>query len=381
MQLSTQAKPPLGVIFDCDLGHSVDDVIALAVLYALDGKDEARLLAVSVSNPSLQAAAYSDAVGRFYAGAVSGAFNAIGRTLPVGLSQVGKPMESPMITAPLGKKTPEGKPVYAHDINSIIDTADPTPLIRNALTAQRDDNIVIILGGPATGLVSMMSLPGAKDLITRKVKMLVFAGGGFPSGKADAHIQADVAAAKRLFAEWPTPIVAVGAEVAEQLSFPIASLDTDFTWSQAHPVVDAIRASGQTKDIPVLTPSAALFAVRSEQGLFQRSAPGTIAVDDSGAVRFTAGAGGKHTYLSVDPAQREKVTKTIVELASAKPVVRAPRRRPGQAKPDPAKPDAAKPDAAKPDAAKPDAAKPQQLGAPPAATEPPKPAKPAAQPF
>ena len=35
-------KPPLGVIFDCDLGHSVDDAIALAVLYALDGKDEAK---------------------------------------------------------------------------------------------------------------------------------------------------------------------------------------------------------------------------------------------------------------------------------------------------------------------------------------------------
>jgi len=356
-------KPPLGVIFDCDLGHSVDDAIALAVLYALDGKDEARLLAVSVSNPSLAAAAYSDAVGRFYAGAVSGAFNAQGRTLPVGLSQVGKAVEPPMITAPLAKKTPEGKPLYPHEINTVIDTADPRALIRNALTAQRDENIVLLLAGPATGLVSMMALPGAKELITRKVKLLVFAGGSYPNGKADAHIQADVAAAKKLFAEWPTPIVGVGTEVADQVAFPIASLDTEFAWSQAHPVVDAIRASGQTKDIPALTPSAALFAVRPDQGFFQRSAPGTIVIDDGGAAKFTPSASGKHTYLTVDPAQREKIVKTLVELASAKPVVRAPRRRPGQVKPDPAKPDAAKP---------------QQLGAPPATES--KPAVPAAKP-
>ncbi|HYP07967.1 MAG TPA: hypothetical protein VER03_17175 [Bryobacteraceae bacterium] len=348
MQLSMQAKPPLGVIFDFDLGHTVDDVIALALLYGLDGKDEARLIVTSVSNPTLKAAAYCDAVGRFYAGAVSGAFNAQGRTLPVGLGQVGKPVETPMITAPLAKQTAEGKPMFAHGIDDLVDTADPTPLLRNALTAQRDENSVVLLAGPATGLVSMMSLPGAKELITKKVKMLVFAGGSFPAGKPDAHIQTDLPAAKRLFAEWPTPIVVVGAEVGNHVKFPIASLGTDFAWSPAHPVVEAIRASAPSQDIPAVSPAAALFAARSEQGLFQRSEPGTITVDDSGALRFTAGASGKHTYLKVDPAQTEKITKMLVELASAKPVVRQPRRRPGQAKPDPAKVDPAKPAAAEP---------------------------------
>lgn len=348
MQISMQAKPPLGVIFDCDLGHTVDDAVALAILYGLDGKDEARLIAVSVSNPSLTAAAYCDAVGRFYAGPVNGAFAAVGRTLPVGLGQVGKPVESPMIVSPLAKKNAEGKPAFPHGVDGLVDTADPTPLLRNALTAQRDENIVMLVAGPATGVMSIMNLPGAKDLISRKVRTLVFVGGSYPTGKPDAHIQTDIAAAKRLFAEWPTPIVAVGGEIGEQLKFPIASLDTDFAWSPAHPVVEAIRAAGQTQDIPAVSPAAALFAVRSDQALFQRSEAGTIAVDDSGNVRFTPGASGKHTYLKVDPAQREKVTKMLVEIASAKPVVRQPRRRPGQAKPDPAKVDPAKPAAAEP---------------------------------
>jgi hypothetical protein len=254
-----------------------------------------------------------------------------------------------MITVPLAKKNAEGKPVFPHSIDSIIDTADPTPLVRNALTAQRDENVVIVLSGPATGLVSIMNLPGGKELITRKVRMLIFAGGSYPTGKPDAQISGDIAAAKRLFAEWPTPIVAVGSEVSEQIAFPAASIDADFAWSPAHPIVEAVRAAeNPLKDIPALSPSAALFAVRSDKGLFQRSAPGTIVVDDSGSTRFTPAASGKHTYLSVDPAQRELIVKSLVELASAKPVVRLPRRRPNQVKPDPPKP--------------------EQLNSPPAAT-------------
>jgi hypothetical protein len=169
--------------------------------------------------------------------------------------------------------------------------------------------------------------------------MLVFAGGSYPAGKPDAHIQADAAAARRLFAEWPTPIVTVGQEVAEQISFPAESLEKDFAWSPAHPIVEAIRADHQPpKDIPSLSPCAALFAVKSDQGFFQRSGVGTITVDDSGLTRFAPAAGGKHSYLSVDPAQRERIVKTFVELASAKPVPRIPRFRPNQVKPQPPKP-------------------------------------------
>jgi hypothetical protein len=51
-----------------------------------------------------------------------------------------------------------------------------------------------------------------------------------------------------------------------------------------------------------------------------------IQVSDNGASTFTAKAGGKHRHLIFDPAQKDRVTQAFVELASAKPVVRAPRR-------------------------------------------------------
>ena len=62
--------PPIGVIFDCDMA-GIDDVLALALLYGLDGKREARVASLSLSNPSVPAAAFCDAVARFYAGAAA----------------------------------------------------------------------------------------------------------------------------------------------------------------------------------------------------------------------------------------------------------------------------------------------------------------------
>ena len=55
--------------------------------------------------------------------------------------------------------------------------------------------------------------------------------------------------------------------------------------------------------------------------------PGTIRVLDDGRTKFVPSAEGKHRYLIVDPAQNERVIKTYVEIASAKPVPRQPRFR------------------------------------------------------
>ncbi|HKC85589.1 MAG TPA: hypothetical protein VKG02_06415, partial [Blastocatellia bacterium] len=69
MQNQGQEKPPVGIIFDCGLGNSIDEVLALALLYGLDGKNEARVISLSVSKPNLKAAAMCEAIARFYGGA------------------------------------------------------------------------------------------------------------------------------------------------------------------------------------------------------------------------------------------------------------------------------------------------------------------------
>jgi len=329
------ASQTLGVIFDCDMGNSIDDALALAMLYCLDGKNEARVVSVSVTKSNLKSAAFCETVSRFYAGEVSGAIGAVGRTLPVGMAIDGKMAEdTPMITGPLSRMGPDGKPVYKHGIEKLNDTGDVSAVIRNGLSAQRDHNVVVVLAGPATNLSRILDLPGVRDLVAQKVRMLVMAAGNYPAGGPEFAIKEDAVAARRVLSDWPTEVVAVGSEVGEALPFPGASIDKDFAWSQAHPVADAYRAYKQMPyDAPSTAMAAALYAVRPKENYFKVSEPGSISVLDTGAVKFTPSAQGKHRYLIADPEQKERVIKTFVELASAKPA--PPRvRRFGQQKKD-----------------------------------------------
>jgi hypothetical protein len=333
MQPQGEEKPPVGIIFDCGLGASIDEVLALALLYGLDSKSEARVISLSVSKPNLKAAALCEAIARFYGGASSGAFGAVGRTMPVGLADEGKsPEDTPMLTVPLSRRNGEGAPLYSHGIEKLTDTAEVRALIRNALTQQHDQNCVVVLTGPATNLARTLNLPGVKDLIARKAQFLSVAGGAYPDGPPQFNIRADIAAARKLFAEWPTPIVATGDEIGASLLFPASSIEKDFAWSPAHPVVDAYRAyKPMPYDAPTCAMAALLYAIRPQEGYFKLSEPGTIGVLDDGRTKFTPSPEGKHRYLILDPEQKERIIKTYTEIASTKPAARQPRsRRPQQ---------------------------------------------------
>ena len=337
MQFPGQGKPAVGIVFDSDLGNGVDAALALALLYGLEGKGEARLVSNSTSRSNLKSAAFADVLARFYAGPppAAGAFGGFQRPMsPIGMAETGNPAgDTVVLKAVLEKQTAEGAPAWPHSIHKLNDTADPVPLIRNALTAQNDENCLVLLAGPATNLVKVMDLPGSLDLIKRKVRLLAVAAGSYPDGRADARVKADVAAAKRLLAEWPTPIVAVGTEVGEALPFPGSSIEKDFAWAPAHPIVDAYRADRTMPyDAPAPSMAAVLYAVRPD-GYFKLSAPGAIGVLEDGRTRFTPADGGRHRYLVVDPDQKEKVIQAYAELASAKPAPRQNQRfRPNQKK-------------------------------------------------
>ena len=62
MQFGPQGKPPVGTVFDCDMGNSIDDALALAMLFGLQGKNETRLISLTVTKPNLNSAAFADAV-------------------------------------------------------------------------------------------------------------------------------------------------------------------------------------------------------------------------------------------------------------------------------------------------------------------------------
>lgn len=328
-------RRPVGMVFDTGL-NQIDDALAMALLYGFEGKGEIFVVAVSVSRPVLDGAIFCDVVSRFYAGTASGGNAVNGRKLPVGLAVDGplKPVDVPFVAAPLARRNDQGKPLYASDIHRAKDTAEPTALLRNAFTAQFDGNAVVVMSGPATTLAALLDVPDAKALITRKVRLLVVAGGAFPNGDPELNIKADIPAARKLLAEWPTPIVMCGHEVGAQLLYPGASIDQDFAWSSAHPLVDAYRANQPMPyDAPTTAMAAVLYAVHPQDEYFTPSEPGTVSISDDGRARFAPSASGRHRYLILDPAQKDRIIKAYRDVASAKPVPRVQPRRPPAAAP------------------------------------------------
>src|SRR5207248_2917686 len=137
---------------------------------------------------------------------------------------------------------------------------------------------------------------------------------------ADPRIRADVAAAQKLFATWPTPIVAIGTEAGAAVPYPAQSIEQDFAWAPAHPVVEAYRANqAMPYDAPAQAVIAALYVANSSADYFRLSEPGIINVANDGKTTFAPSPGGKHRYLMVDVAQKERITKDFSALASGKP--------------------------------------------------------------
>jgi hypothetical protein len=325
------ARPPIGIAFDGDVGNRIDAVLAIAMLNGMTARTQARRISLSVSRPSLVSAQVADAIAAFYRGRpVAGPGGGIGQASE---GMIGLPesktvaADTPPFAAILASKAADGTPNYTSSITGLVNTAESSVLIRNLLLAQHDGNAAIVLAGPATGLVRILDLYRSGPQIAAKCRELVVAAGAFPAGPAEASIKSDVAAARRLFTEWPTPIVVVGSEVGEALAYPAASIDKDFAWSPAHPVVDAYRAfRPMPYDAPASALAAVLYAVQPDEGYFTLSGPGTISVLDDGRTRFAPQADGKHRYLIVDPAQKARVMTQYTSLVSAQPAPRPGRR-------------------------------------------------------
>ena len=329
MQVDAKQEPPVGIIFDCDLGDSIDDTLALGFLHGLATQEhpECRLASVSITKSNLQAAAFAEATGRFYSDQAN-------RNIPkryrryrgmvIGLSDRGWSSDAtPMLTAPLNRRDDGGEPLYSHEIERFTDTADPATTIRNALTAQHDQNAVVVLTGPATNLARLLDVRGAKDLIAAKVRFLSVMGGVYPRGGPEYNIASDIAGAKKLFAEWPTPVVASGAEVGDALQFPGESIENEFAWAEHHPIVDAYHAHQEMPyDTPCWDLTAALHAVRPGEGYFTTSAQGTIRVLDDGRTEFKPGSAGKHSYLILQASQKARIIQAFRDVISAQPAAR-----------------------------------------------------------
>jgi hypothetical protein len=300
-----RGKPSAGAFFDSDFS-TLDSVLAQALLHGLQGKNDCRVAVVTMSRPNLAAAGFTDMVERYYRGPAGN----FAQVPPIGMRTTGDPgATSPAFTEPFALTKIDGTPRFVNRVKLVRNTGDPNTLFRNYLEAQYDKNGFFILAGPATNLAAALDFRGMKELIVAKTNYLV----------AACNIDADVAAAKKVFAEWPTPIYWVDAAIP----FPGASIEKEFVAANPdNPVIAAYRAlKPAPSDIPAPAMVATLYAARPKEGYFKVSDPGTIAIINDGHASFTPSPQGTHYRLSADPEKHDKVVQTWVELASAKPVL------------------------------------------------------------
>ena len=308
------AKPPLGVIYVTTMDRP-DAALALALLYGYEGKRDSRLSALCVAGSGLNTAIYCDIVQRFYHIGPARNSNSL---LMVGLA----PISSDSPDAPMIRPALEHQPEYPHGIRRFTDTANAETIIRNGISFNSD--AAVLISGPATYVAKSMEILGATELYEERVRRLIVVDQGTP--------YRDPAALRKLIASWPSPVYYLGKAAGESVLYPGSAVETNFTWSNGHPVVDAYRGyRAMPYDAPTWDLLAAQFAVHPTSSLFTVSEPGELTVGDDGRLQFSPGGKGRVKSVSVDLAQKEELIETLVEVTSLKPQPPPQRFRPSAA--------------------------------------------------
>lgn len=309
---------PVRLIFDTDMGNDIDDALALGVIHALQSRGECELLAVTVTKDNEFCAPFIDLVNRFY-----------GRDIPIGVVRNGRtPDDSPYLRVP-AQATDNGQQRYPHKLRSSKDAPDAVAVMRQVLARQPDHSVAMVVVGFSTNIALLLeSKPDAyspldgRALAAQKCCLLSIMAGMYGPNNThkEYNVVMDLPSARKIYAEWPTPIVASGYEIGCAIKYPAMSIERDFAYVEHHPLREAY---GLYREMPydreAWDLTSVLYAVRSDRGYFGSSPAGTIQVSDEGLTSFVPSAAGHHRYLTVDEHQITRVREALAQLASQPP--------------------------------------------------------------
>jgi inosine-uridine nucleoside N-ribohydrolase len=315
-----QAKDPVKIIYDTDMGNDIDDAFALAMLYNLEKRGEIDLLAITLTKDNKFAAPYCQMLGVFY-----GNPNVpIGEVKDSGIET----FDGKFLRQSLEAKDENGEPMFPFfDLASDkTEYYDSVALLRKTLAEQEDGSVVIAQVGFSTNLARLLDTPGddysplnGRELAAKKVKYLVAMAGNYVEHQLEYNVVKDVPSAQKVFAEWPTTIYASGFEVGREILITSEMMKNDYEYVKYHPLKEAFKYyRGLDSDQCTWDLTAILFAAREDRGYFDLSEPGEITVDDEGYTTFEAKENGKAKYFIVDREQIVRVQEAFSWLCSEK---------------------------------------------------------------
>jgi len=322
------AKEPMmtvPLIFDTDIGNDVDDVLALGMIHALESRGECKLLAITITKDHPLAAPFTDAVNTFY-----------GRgDIPIGVCRSGVTTQQGKFIG-LASTRDDGALRYPHDLLTGADAPNAVEVLRKSLASAEDGSVAIAQVGFSTNLANLLdsaadgiSPLSGMDLVKQKVRLLSIMAGTFTQimgkdgkqlDRKEYNIVKDIPAAKKIVADWPTPIVWSGYEIGISLPYPHQSIERDFSYIDHHPLADAyVLYNPPPHDRPTWDLTSVLYAVRPDRGYFEISSPVRVAVADDGLTTFEESADGQHRYLIVHEKQKLKILEALQLLSSQPP--------------------------------------------------------------
>jgi inosine-uridine nucleoside N-ribohydrolase len=313
---------PVNIVFDTDMGNDIDDVLALAMIHALEDRGAIKLLAVTVTKDHELAAPFVDALNTYYCRP----------DIPIGVVRGGLSRHPGKFLKLLEEKDSRGKPVFPHDLKNGRDAPDALPLLRRLLAESPDNSVVFVQVGfftnfqrlLETGPDGISSLSG-RELVRKKVRLLSLMGGAFQSVEdsnvfREWNVIGDVGEAQKVARDWPTPVIWTGYEAGVPVPFPARSIEADFTQWQHHLVRDAyaLHRPGR-KDSPTWDLISVVAVTYAKRNYFGLSEPGTVTVENDGFTAFRTSADGRDRFVKVSPEQAIRLQEMMINLVAQPP--------------------------------------------------------------
>jgi inosine-uridine nucleoside N-ribohydrolase len=319
-QKDTPSKEPLQIIFETDMGNDIDDALALDMIYKYMEEDRADMLAVMTNRDSKYSAEFIDIMATWYG------FGQI----PIGIVRNGANAETGKIKydQAVCELSENGQPMFSRTLNDYESLLDAHILYRKILAEQPDTSVVVISVGFSTNIARLLETTAdeysplsGKDLVAKKVKLLSVMGGSIKENlRKEYNIVKDIPSARKVYAEWPSPIVTSPFEVGAKIKYPATSIENDFNWGIRHPMVEAYKAYDEMPyDRPTWDLTSVLYVTEPDSAFWDVSPPGTIRIQEDGVSLFNADPQGKHTYFTVNDQQAQSIKEYFIRLISQKP--------------------------------------------------------------
>lgn len=302
-----EKDPKPRIIFDTDIAEDCDDVGAMAVLHALADKDELEIIGMMVSMPVQYGAPALDVINTFYNRP----------DIPIGT------LKNSQDSAGARNLDVYNKALalrFPNDLKDGNNAPNSVALYRQLLENEKDNSVVILTVGPLTNLFHLMqSQPDAistadgMDLIRKKVKLLITAGGRLPQGSS-YNFRLAPEKSEYVINNWPTEYWFVPNDLGDSVLTGremIAHTTSDNPVHEAYRLYSLAHPGWQFR--PSWDQMGVLIAARRESGLFKSDTSGSVTASKA-IIQWTSGLYKNHRWFQNNATveQRRKVVEDLM---------------------------------------------------------------------